>query len=101
VTFVVTYPTVQIGITLEGILAGAFALIPGQAKSPGYVCSPDSSAGYTDKADGEIYLAIANQCNYRLAIYRWADVSKLFNPSIAAVNKAAAAEPAMAGKTGK
>ena len=94
--------TVQIGVTLVGILAGALALIPGQANPPGYFCSPDSIAGYTDKASGETYLAIANQCNYRLAIYRWADVSKSFNPSIAAVNKApAGAEPATAGKTGK
>lgn len=52
------------------------AVIPGQANPPGYFCSPDSIASYTDKADGETYIAIADQCNYRLAIYRWSDINR-------------------------
>lgn len=52
------------------------AIIPGQANPPGYFCSPDSIAAYTDKAGNETYIAIADQCNYRLAIYRWSDLSR-------------------------
>ena len=50
------------------------AIIPGQANPPGYFCSPDAIASYTDSADGETYLAIADQCNYRIVIYRWSDI---------------------------
>jgi hypothetical protein len=52
------------------------AILPGQANPPGYFCSPDSIASYRDAATGETYIAIADQCNYRLVIYRWSDVSK-------------------------
>ena len=51
-------------------------IIPGQANPPGYFCSPDAIASYTDSATGETYIAIADQCNYRLVIYRWADISR-------------------------
>ncbi len=52
------------------------SIIPGQANPPGYFCSPDSIASYTDQATGESFIAIADQCNYRVVIYRWSDVSK-------------------------
>src|SRR5262245_434292 len=51
-------------------------VIPGQANPPGYFCSPDSIASYTDRATGESFIAIADQCNYRVVVYRWSDVSK-------------------------
>ncbi|MEP7270048.1 MAG: hypothetical protein ABI882_01010, partial [Acidobacteriota bacterium] len=52
------------------------AILPGQANPPGNFCSPDAIASYTDVSTGEIYIAIADQCNYRLAVYRWSDISK-------------------------
>jgi len=51
------------------------SIIPGQANPPGYFCSPDSIASYTDQASGETYIAVADQCNYRLVVYRWSDLS--------------------------
>lgn len=51
-------------------------ILPGQANPPGYFCSPDSIASYLDAGTGETYIAIADQCNYRLVIYRWSDVNK-------------------------
>lgn len=55
------------------------AIIPGQANPPGYFCSPDAIASYTDRATGETYIAIADQCNYRLAVYRWSDINRATN----------------------
>lgn len=55
------------------------AIIPGQANPPGYFCSPDAIASYTDKASGETYIAVADQCNYRLAVYRWTDITRRFD----------------------
>ncbi len=52
------------------------AIIPGQANPPGHFCSPDAIASYTDRATGETYIAIADQCNYRLAVYRWSDINR-------------------------
>jgi hypothetical protein len=52
------------------------SIIPGQANPPGYFCSPDSIASYTDKESGEAYIAIADQCNYRLAVYRLSDINR-------------------------
>jgi sugar lactone lactonase YvrE len=52
------------------------SIIPGQANPPGYFCSPDSIASYTDQASGETYIAVADQCNYRLIVYRWSDIAK-------------------------
>jgi hypothetical protein len=80
-------------------------VIPGQANPPGYFCSPDSIASYSDKQSGETYIAIADQCNYRLAVYRWSDIKRAMTPAIAKNNLAAkgAAEgpPAKGGKAGK
>ncbi len=84
-------------------------IIPGMANPPGYFCSPDSIATYTDKASGETYIAIADQCNYRLAVYRWSDIARALSgvPSTAtsgtmtpAAAPATDAEPA-AEKGGK
>jgi sugar lactone lactonase YvrE len=49
-------------------------IIPGQANPPGYFCSPDSIATYTDPVSRETYVAIADQCNFRVTVYRWSDV---------------------------
>lgn len=54
------------------------AIIPGQANPPGYFCSPDAVAVHT-AANGETYIAIADQCNYRLAVYRWSDINLALN----------------------
>jgi sugar lactone lactonase YvrE len=51
------------------------AIIPGQANPPGYFCSPDAIASHNDKASGETYIAVADQCNYRLVVYRWSDIT--------------------------
>lgn len=65
------------------------AVIPGQANPPGYFCSPDSIAAHT--MGGETYIAIADQCNYRLAVYRWSDIARAVN---APATAAAATKPA-------
>src|SRR5215475_1852065 len=79
------------------------SIIPGQANPPGYFCSPDSIASYTDKESGEAYIAIADQCNYRLAVYRLSDIDR----AVAAVAKnnvaatgAAESSPAKGAKAG-
>jgi len=79
------------------------SIIPGQANPPGYFCSPDSIASYTDKESGEAYIAIADQCNYRLAVYRLSDIDR----AVAAVAKnnvvqkgAAEGSPAKGAKAG-
>ncbi len=64
-------------------------VIPGQANPPGYFCSPDAIASYTDKEGGETYLAIADQCNYRLAVYRLSDINRALTPASAKNNLAA------------
>lgn len=58
------------------------AIIPGQANPPGYFCSPDSIATYTD-SNHETYIAIADQCNYRLAVYRESDIARALGPVLA------------------
>ena len=58
------------------------SIIPGQANPPGYFCSPDSIAAYTDQATGETYIAVADQCNYRLVVYRWSDLAKALGAPI-------------------
>ena len=65
------------------------SIIPGQANPPGYFCSPDSIASYADKATGEYYIAIADQCNYRLVVYRWTDIRQ----SLGSVDAAAVSKP--------
>ncbi len=52
------------------------AVIPGKANPPGHFCSPGAIAGYSDPANGETYIAVADQCNYRIAVYRWSDIAK-------------------------
>ncbi len=51
-------------------------IVPGQANPPGYFCSPGAIASHTDRASGETYIAIADQCNYRIVVYRWSDIAK-------------------------
>jgi pSer/pThr/pTyr-binding forkhead associated (FHA) protein len=60
----------------------AGSIIPGQANPAGNFCSPDSITSYTDAASNESYIAIADQCNYRLVIYRWSDISKALGQPI-------------------
>src|SRR5262245_26445023 len=74
-------------------------VIPGQANPPGYFCSPDSIASYTDKQSGETYIAIADQCNYRLAVYRMSDINRALTP--AAAKNTLAAKSAANGPAGK
>jgi hypothetical protein len=80
------------------------SIIPGQANPPGYFCSPDSIASYTDKASGEAYIAIADQCNYRLAVYRLSDINKAVASATAKNNlvakSAAESSPAKGAKAG-
>jgi hypothetical protein len=52
------------------------SVIPGMVNPPGYFCSPDEIAAYTDATGGETYVAIADQCNYRVVVYRWSDIQK-------------------------
>lgn len=75
------------------------AIIPGQANPPGYFCSPDAIASHSDAATGETYIAIADQCNYRIAIYRWSDVSRAMSGST--TPRAAAAGTQAAAATDK
>src|SRR5262245_1762201 len=64
----------------------AGSIIPGQANPPGYFCSPDSIASYTDKESGEAYIAVADQCNYRLAVYRLSDIDRALASAVAKNN---------------
>ncbi|HEY7546526.1 MAG TPA: hypothetical protein VID27_16670, partial [Blastocatellia bacterium] len=74
------------------------AIIPGQANPPGYFCSPDAIASYTDRATGETYIAIADQCNYRLAIYRWSDIARATSTTTPAASTGEEQPPATKGK---
>jgi hypothetical protein len=49
---------------------------PGNVNAVGQFCSPDEIATYTDKAGGETYVAIADQCNFRIVVYRWSDIER-------------------------
>jgi|GEM_PF-2087711 len=60
------------------------SVIPGQANPPGHFCSPDAIASHTDDATKETYIAIADQCNYRLVVYRWSDLTRSLGPSTVA-----------------
>ncbi|HEV2669140.1 MAG TPA: FHA domain-containing protein [Blastocatellia bacterium] len=42
----------------------------------GHFCSPSSIASHTDRASGETYIAVADQCNHRIVVYRWSDIAK-------------------------
>ncbi|MCI0390143.1 MAG: hypothetical protein MOB07_15435 [Acidobacteria bacterium] len=74
-------------------------VIPGQANPPGYFCSPDAIASYTDQEGGETYIAIADQCNYRLVVYRLSDINRALTP--APVKNNLAAKSAANGPAGK
>jgi DNA-binding beta-propeller fold protein YncE len=45
----------------------------GYIGSFGSFCSPDSVAAFSDK-DGESYVAVADQCHYQVALYKWSDL---------------------------
>jgi hypothetical protein len=62
------------------------SVIPGQANPPGYFCSPDAISSHKDASSGETYIAIADQCNYRIAVYRWSDVNRAINGATLAAN---------------
>lgn len=62
--------------------AKAGAIVPGQTNPPGYFCSPHSVASYGDRATGENYIAVADQCNYRLVVSRWSDIGKALGQPI-------------------
>ncbi|MGH9937630.1 MAG: hypothetical protein ACREAM_15385, partial [Blastocatellia bacterium] len=63
-------------------LAGYAA--PQRVRAAGYqgffgrapLCSPGSIASHTDQTSGQTYIAIADRCNYRIAVYRWSDIAK-------------------------
>ena len=73
------------------------SIIPGLANPPGYFCSPDSISSSTDSASGETYIAIADQCNFRLVVYKWSDVLRAASGSATT----APATQAPGGKKGK
>lgn len=76
------------------------AIIPGQANPPGYFCSPDSIATHTEPG-GETYIAIADQCNYRLAVYRSSDITRALGPTLARTVPTTPASVPETGKGGK
>lgn len=49
---------------------------PGMINPPGYFCSPDEIATHFDSATGETWVAIADQCNFRVVVYRGSDILK-------------------------
>ncbi|MBK6316206.1 MAG: NHL repeat-containing protein [Blastocatellia bacterium] len=49
---------------------------PGMVNPPGYFCSPDEVAAYTDPSTGETWIAIADQCNFRVVVYRGSDIER-------------------------
>jgi hypothetical protein len=51
-------------------------VVPGMANPPGYFCSPDEVASYTEKDGSETYIAVADQCNFRVVLYRWSDIRR-------------------------
>jgi hypothetical protein len=80
------------------------SIIPGQANPPGYFCSPDAIASHKDPASGETYIAIADQCNYRIAVYRWSDLNRAINgsaPAASSQERPAAASTGTGGKKKK
>lgn len=54
-------------------------VIPGIVNVAGLFCSPDEIAVQVDPATGETWIAIADQCNYRVVVYRWSDVVKVLS----------------------
>jgi hypothetical protein len=49
-------------------------LNPAEYNAPGSLCSPDAVATYFDAQENEGYIAIADQCNYRIVVYRWSEI---------------------------
>ncbi len=52
----------------------------GYVGSFGTFCSPDSVTAFT-QADGESYVAVADQCHYQVVIYKWSDILKAAKPT--------------------
>jgi hypothetical protein len=75
----------------------AGSVIPGQANPPGYFCSPGSIASYADRASGETYVAISDQGNHRIVVYRWSSVAKAMGAAAAPAGTTLAANKAGAG----
>lgn len=72
------------------------AIIPGQANPPGHFCSPDSITSHTDPESGETYIAIADQCNYRLVVYRWSDIARAMGAEVLSTALAPSPSPSAA-----
>jgi hypothetical protein len=51
-------------------------VIPGAVNPPGYLCSPDEVAVFSEPDRSEAYVAVADQCNFRVVLYRWSDVER-------------------------
>jgi WD40 repeat protein len=58
-----------------------YARLKQENKPSGYVgqfgsfCSPDSVAAFTTH-EGESYVAVADQCHYKVAVYKWSEITK-------------------------
>ncbi len=49
---------------------------PSLSNAPNSLCSPDSVVTYFDTKMNEGFIAVADQCNYRIVVYRWSDIVK-------------------------
>jgi hypothetical protein len=56
------------------VMAGE--IIPGMVNPPGEFCSPDEVAVYAEPDGSEAYVAVADQCNFRVVVYRWSDLQR-------------------------
>jgi hypothetical protein len=54
---------------------------PGNVNPAGDFCSPDEIAAYADTATGESYVAVADQCNFRIVVYKWSDIERALKTS--------------------
>jgi hypothetical protein len=57
---------------------------PGTVNAVGQFCSPDEIAAFTDAATGESYVAVADQCNFRVVVYRWSDIEHALKSNVRA-----------------
>jgi DNA-binding beta-propeller fold protein YncE len=62
----------------KGVKDGS--LRPGELNPPGYFCSPDSIASFYDRESGDTFVAVADQCNYRIEVFRWSDIARAAGP---------------------
>jgi sugar lactone lactonase YvrE len=62
--------------------SGGYKGFFGHAKSPANTCSPTSVTSFKDGASGEIFVAVADRCNPRFAVYRWTDVARNFGGQV-------------------